>query len=166
MNVSSFSIAAFDPTGALIGIGDKSFNKLSDRWLNIAATYLSENGENFKSSWKNSLAHLTTQFTSTDGVALVTFYANGYLVTSLALFSGKNETAEKSVLQMFVNSLRKTEVVKNNAETETPFNEVFNITARPLMVVIPWADDKISQQDHGLVQELAIHLSGAFFLRE
>jgi hypothetical protein len=30
------------------------------------------------------------------------------------------------------------------------------------MIVVPWPDDSISEDDHGLVRDLALHLAGAF----
>jgi hypothetical protein len=31
------------------------------------------------------------------------------------------------------------------------------------MVAVPWPDKNLTEQDHALVRELSLHLSGAFF---
>jgi hypothetical protein len=164
MDHHQFAVAAFDPAGALIGTGARGFHELSDKWLGICKAFLAAYGENFRAPWQGALAHLETRFTSSDGSALISFYANGILASSLALLSGRSAELETSMLQMFVRSLRETETVKACAVSEAPFEEVFGIAPRPLMVVVPWGNERVSDEDHGLLRELAVHLSGAFFL--
>lgn len=163
MTETSFTIAAFDPSGLLVGTSSREHSDLSEKWVAIASAYLAKNGESFKADWDGPLAHLKTQFTSSDGVALVSFCSYGISVASLALLCGANSDTELSVLKMFVNSLRKVEVVKESAANKEPFGGVFQLTARPLMIVVPWGDARVSAQDDELVQELALHLSAAFF---
>lgn len=163
MKQMSFDVAAFDPAGLLLGTSRRNFGDLSEKWLKISSAYLIKNGESFKANWSGPLDHLVTQFTSSDGVALVSFFAKGVLVTSIALLCGVKADAELSILKMFVNSLRNTEVVRENAISAVPFEDMFQLIARPLMVVVPWGDARVSEQDDELVQELAVHLSAAYF---
>lgn len=159
----NFEIAAFDPSGALLGTSNRRLCDLSEKWLAIAAAYLALHGANFKADWGGPLAHLVTQVTSSDGVALVSFYADGVLVVSSALLCGVNADTEISVLKMFVHSLRKTEIVRATAVNEMPFEDIFQLRSRPLMVVVPWGDIRVTEQDDELVQELALHFGAAYF---
>jgi hypothetical protein len=164
MNEEKFSIVAFDPTGTLIGVSDRRFDSLSKKWIVAASEFLSDKGDNFKASWKGPLEHIETQMTLSEDVGIVSFYANGVLAVSIALLLGRNENIEESVLKMFVNSLRRTNLVQECAESDEPFKEIFSIAIRPLMMVVPWGDERISEQDDGLIQELALHLCGSFFM--
>jgi hypothetical protein len=159
----NFEIAAFDPSGLLLGTSKRRLCDLSEKWLAIATAYLALHGENFKADWGGPLAHLVTQVTSSDGVALVSFYADGVLVVSAALLCGVNPNTELSVLKMFVHSLRKTEVVRASAVNEIPFEDIFQLMSRPLMVVVPWGDVRVAEQDDELVQELVLHFGAAYF---
>jgi hypothetical protein len=42
------------------------------------------------------------------------------------------------------------------------FQAALTLRQRPLMIVVPWPDDSISEDDHRLVRDLALHLAGAF----
>jgi len=158
-----FEIAAFDPSGLLFGTDKRRLCDLSKKWLAVATAYLASHGENFKADWGGPLAHLVTEVTSADGVALVSFYADGVLVVSVALACGVNPDTELSVLNMFVQSLRNTEVVRASAVNEFPFEDIFQLISRPLMVVVPWGDVRVAEQDNELVQELALHFGAAYF---
>lgn len=162
---STFHIAAFGVDGDLVGMDMWSSERLSGKWLAICKEYLDRHGSAFDEPWSGPLSHLRTKLTAARGAALVTFSSNGSIVSSLALASGKSEETEKSVLEMFVNSLRQTQPVRVAARTQAPFQQVLQIAERPLMIVVPWAHESISEQDHALVRELSIHLAAAFFLR-
>lgn len=163
MTETIFEVAAFDPSGLLVGTSHRRLCDLSEKWLTIASAYLTKHGDSFKADWGGPLAHLKTQVTSSDGVGLVLFFANDVLVASIALLSGLKPDTELSVLKMFVNSLRKTELVQASAANEIPFEDVFQLATRPLIVVVPWGDGSVAEQDDELVRELTLHLGAAFF---
>lgn len=71
--------------------------------------------------------------------------------------------AESTVLDLFIASLRKVEMVRATASSDEPFAEVLRIRERPLLVVVPWPDPEISDPDEALVRKLGVHLAGAFF---
>lgn len=81
----------------------------------------------------------------------------------MALLSGQRHSVESSLLDMFVSSLRATDIVKACAESEAPFQAMLEVKMRPLMLVVPWGDERVSEQDRELVQELSLHVAGAFF---
>ncbi|MFC4314278.1 hypothetical protein ACFPN2_34760 [Steroidobacter flavus] len=161
----TFHIAAFGVDGSLVGMDMWSSERLSGQWLAICREYLNQHGSSFDEPWSGKLSHIRTKLTAARGAALVTFSAHGRIVSSLALASGASQVTEKSVLEMFVNSLRQTQLVRVAARTQEPFQQVLQIAERPVMIVVPWADEAISEQDHTLVRELSIHLAAAFFLR-
>jgi hypothetical protein len=163
---NGFFIASFGINGEMEGIDHWAIDKLSSKWLEICSQYLAFHGASFDAPWSGDLSHIQTKFTAASGAALVTFSAMGKLVASIALASGNAQTTESSVLKMFVNSLRGVELVRAASISLEPFQGVFEIKERPLMVVVPWGDPKTTEQDNALVRELSIHTAGAFFLRE
>jgi hypothetical protein len=64
---------------------------------------------------------------------------------------------------MFVESMRRVPAVRRAAHLGEPFRALHSIRERPLMVAVPWPDKNLTEQDHALVRELSLHLSGAFF---
>lgn len=163
-SIYNFNVAAFGMDGDLIGMDTWSYERLSQKWLAICKEYLAQHGLSFDEPWSGSLSYIRTKRTAVSGTGLVTFCSNGRIVASLALASGASQVTEKSVLEIFVNSLRQSEAVRAAARSNEPFKDILNITQRPLMIVVPWADDLTSDQDHSIVRELSIHLAAAFFL--
>lgn len=96
----------------------------------------------------------------------MTFYVKAEIAASLLLLSGQSEAVERDISQMFVESLRKTDLVKAAAVSQRPFGSILMLKERPLLVVVPWGRATISGDDHNLVKELGLHLAGAFFLRQ
>jgi hypothetical protein len=156
-----FFIAPFSIDGELEGLDFWAGEQLSMKWLDICDQFLGQHGAVFDASWSGSLSHIQTRFTSASGAALVAFKAGGKPVASLALVSGGASDTE--VLRMFVDSLRQVELVRLAQVSTAPFQGVFSIEKRPLMIVVPWPDESVAEQDHSCVQELALHLAGAFF---
>ena len=95
--------------------------------------------------------------------ALVTFTSRGRLTASVLLATGQVAAAESQLLQMFVDSLRRVDVAKSAAASAEPFGKVLTLRERPIMIVVPWPDDAVPDEDHEVVSELAVHLAGAFF---
>lgn len=160
-----FHVAAYAFDGALVGLDHWGRDQLSDTWLAICSEHLAQHGANFDAPWLGKLSHIQTQYTSSAGIALVTFSVHGRPVSSLALLTGQSPAAETEALELFVDSLQRVELVHAAKTQASPFADTLTICERPLMVVVPWPDPTVTQQDHELVRELAIHLSGAFFSR-
>lgn len=158
-----FFVAPFVIDGETEGIGFWELAKLSGKWLATCGKHLNQHGDSFDATWDGNLSHIQTKFTAASGVALVTFQVNGLTASSLALASGLSPATESEVLKMFVSSLRRVELAKKSASSSEPFQKVFAIKERPVMIVVPWPNSAILPQDHALVQELAVHLAGAFF---
>lgn len=105
------------------------------------------------------------KFTSAASTAMAILLAKGVPASSLLLLGGPPSLAEEEATTMFVESLRRTELVKACASSPAPFAGVGSNKNRPLIVVIPWGDPTTSAEDHELVRELGLHLAGAFFRR-
>lgn len=165
-NSPGFHIAAFAPDGETEGPGFWSFDKLSAKWLRICGDFLAAYGEVFDTPWQGPLAHIRTKFTSSAGVALVTLYAHGRTGVSMALATGQSGAAESELLRMFVESLRKVEIVAVAARSAEPFKEAVTISQRPLAIVVMWGDLQIPEEDQAVISELALHLAGAFFQKQ
>jgi len=87
-------------------------------------------------------------------------------VSSAALLSGLSHEADSQVLKMFVEFLRGVSLVRAAATSDLPFQNMFAITERPVMIVAPWGHTSVSERDQDGVSELESHTAGAFFHRE
>jgi hypothetical protein len=163
---SDFYIAPFVIDGQLEGIGGCSLSRLSPKWLAFCREVLDTHGPSFRCSIPlPELEHISVHSTSSKGASLVSFSVRKEPATSAAALSGIDPDADGEVLRMFVDSLRKTPLVRQAAASSLPFEAVFGISERPLYIVIPWANPSISDQDMQLVQELQKHLAGALLTR-
>ena len=163
MQQSFFFIAPFSIDGRLQGVQRLNVENLSAKWLDICGRRLASCGKAFEGPWKDNLSHIQMKFTSSAGVALITFSIRGHAVSSVFLSAGLSVVTETDVMKMFIESLRKVDFVTRNATLSNPFQEILTISERPVMIVVPWPDKHVTEDDHGLVRELAIHTAGAFF---
>jgi hypothetical protein len=111
------------------------------------------------------LQHIHIQLTSSNAAALVTLTVHDQPVSSAVALTGSDPAADAEVLRMFVDSMRNVWLVKQAAATPTPFAAVFGLAQRPLYVVIPWANPRLSAEDQQLVHELDNHLAAALLAR-
>jgi hypothetical protein len=161
----SFHVAAFGFDGELVGESRWEVDALSPKWLDFARQVLQANGEAFRVAMPvSALSHIELQFTSSEGLALGTFFSRGTIAMSTACLSGRVFAGEAGLLKMFVESLRRVELVKQVATSSEPFGGVLSIPNRPLHVVVPWGTVGVGEGDHSLITELARHFAGAFFL--
>jgi len=93
----------------------------------------------------------------------MTFLVNSKIVLSGLLLGGKAESADDFLARQFVTSLRRTSIVQAATSSPSAFEEVLSRKERPLISVVPWPEATVSEQDHDLVRELALHLGGVFF---
>ena len=164
---SGFSILSFSFDGEPVGPRFQEFEDLSGKWLDICDQFLKHNGPVFDTSWGKQLARFETKMTSASGSALLTFRVSGQIAASGMLLTGGSPAAEAQVTQMFIESLMRIKLVQNAAKNRpNPFGEIVQTTTRPLLVVIPWPQEPISDEDHGVVVDLSLHLAGAWFRSE
>lgn len=160
-----FFAAPFSIDGEPIGTDHWDFEKLSPKWLAICDDVIHNHGPSFDFRWNENLSHIQMKITSASGAALMTLSVYGKLVLSVALVSGISLTADTDLMEMLVASFREVTLVRQVAASSEPFEKMYAIKERPTMIVLPWPDTSISEQDHALVRELAIHMAGAFFAR-
>jgi hypothetical protein len=163
---SGFFIAVFGIDGEPEGFDYWDLSSLSEKWLTLCKEFLEHHGSAFDEAWSGPLSHIATRFTAGSGAALATFRVSGRLVALLALASGHSPQAEHEVVSMFVESLRGLDLIRAATSSPKPFQGMLDIKERPLMIVVPWPDESITDQDHNLVRELGLHTAGAFFARE
>ncbi|MGH7132867.1 MAG: hypothetical protein ACREJO_13075 [Phycisphaerales bacterium] len=164
-NSPGFWIAPFTIDGEPEGIGHWPYSRLSAQWLDICRGFLQFHPASFESPWPGVLSHITTKMTTIAGLALVTFHVHGRPAACMVLATGGVAQIEAGVLQAFVESLRAVSLTRESGSSISPFDRVFTITERPVMIGVPWPDSAISAEDHALVKELAVHTAGAFFMR-
>ena len=162
-SVSGFFVLPVGIDGESVGSGFWERSRLSERWLGVCKDYLAAHGAAFEASWDGDIQHVRAKVTSASGAALVTLFVHGKVVLSILLLSGISPQTDNAVSQMFVDSLKRTAPVRVTAQSLSPFTEIFAKQGRPLMVLVPWPQPTVTDEDHGLAYELALHLAGAFF---
>ena len=165
-NSPGFWVAPFAIDGQSEGIGRWPYSRLSNKWLEICRGFLDFHPPSFESAWPGVLSHITIKLTTIAGLSLITFQVHGRPAACMILATGGATQIESGVLHIFVESLRRVSIVQATASSTPPFDQVFAITERPVMIAVPWPDSQISEQDHSLVKELALHTAGAFFMRQ
>lgn len=153
-----FVVAAFAADGALEGTGEWRIDALSSEWLSIAHGLLTSNEPAFRTSFEGPLSHVSIQFTSVSGVAIGTMFVHGELAASMLLLRGEDHAAEAEVRSMWFTSVRKTVA----SGSEMPFEAATKLDQRPLMVVVPWGNPAVEDNDYELIRELALHIAGAY----
>ena len=125
-----------------------------------------DHADSFRTTLPGPLNHVELKFTSAAGAALGTFYVGGQLAASAAYLRGDSLDADQELMDMFVESLRRSSLVQNCKTEADPFAAVFGLRQRPLHVVVPWANPKIEEKDQDLVHELGNHIAAAFLCRD
>ena len=155
-----FYVAPFAFDGELQGIGAWQMSALSNRWLDFGRDILRSGGASFGGLLPPPFEHVGLRFTSAHGAALATFSLGGVPVASSAYLRGEDAVAERELLEMFVDSLRRVDAVRQSQTTSQPFAEVFGISERPLHVVVAWGAS--SEEDSQMIAQLGTHFAGAF----
>lgn len=160
----TFHTGIFAIDGELTAEGDLGLARLSPRWLGFARRFLRANGAVFRKPIDaQGLSHIEYKFTAYDGMALGSFYARGELVASTGYFTGTDPQGEAALQTMFLDSLRRIDLVRHAAASPTPFAALRSIEERPLQVVVAWGQLSVPDEDHQVISELANHFAGAFF---
>jgi len=164
-SLSGFHILPFGVDGQPVGRGFWSHFNLSQHWLATCLSHLNANGEVFDAPWPGNLSHIRTKLTSAAGTAIVTFYVSSRIVASSILLAGSSPAAERDVSGMLVESLRNCAQRWESSRSPEAFEAIITAAERPLMAVVAWPESTVSEQDHDLVRELALHLAAAFFTK-
>jgi hypothetical protein len=160
-----FHILAFSIDGDPVGSGFWERSKLSAQWIEVCARELATGGSEpaIQIEWNGNLSHIRTSIASAEGTAMVSFLVNDIITASAILMAGSSAPAERAASQMWVDSLRRSNIVLVASSSSNPFEQVLTTNERPLLVVIPWPDARVSEQDRELVRELLLHLARAYF---
>ena len=158
----AFFVAPFAIDGGLIGLGEWRIADLSPKWLGVCEQVLRDHGPSFRVTFGQMLDHIEIKLTSARGAGLGTFSVHGHVAASTAYFRGEDAGAEGDLMKMFIDSLCRTAVVRQAQVTTHPFAEMTKITARPLHVVVAWANTAIADEDQRTVAELANHFAAAY----
>lgn len=158
-----FFVAPYAPDGEFLGIGFRQRSDLSPRWLEAAAGFLHAHGSSFRASWGRELNDIETRLTSSNGVALGTFYLGGQIVSSHLFLTGGDVEGERQLTEMFLKSLLNVRLVQIVAKGPDPFGTVRTHAQRPLEVVVIWPPEGVSDERLAMTHELASHFAGAFF---
>ena len=148
--------------GLAVGNGFWDYTKLSRRWLDMWGQHFEIHGFASDVPLEGALSHIRIKVTSVSGAALITLFVHDRMVSSVLLLSGQSPSADREIAQMFILSLKRS----TGASSPTAFGQVLSSEERPLMVVVHWPDAIVSEGDHELLRELALHMAGSFFSRQ
>jgi hypothetical protein len=155
-----FYVAPFAASGESQGVAIWQLSDLSREWLDLSRRHLADIQGNGVFAWDGDLSRVQTRVTSSSSAAIVSFSINCAIASSLLLLRGVSAQQESEVSKLFIASLRKNPLAAELGGDA--FGKILLIRERPLAVVIPWPDPLIVAEDHELVRDLGIHLSGAF----
>ena len=155
-----FYAAPFAFDGELAGVGPWQMSALSPRWLGFSREVLGAGGAAFQRLLPPPFERVGLRFTSSGGAGFATFSLDGAPVASSAYLRGDDLVAERQLLEMFVDSVRRVDAVRASQTSSQQFAEVFSISERPLHVVVAWGS--LSEQDSEMIAQLGTHFAGAF----
>ncbi len=158
-----FFVAPFAIDGRQEGLAFRDCAKLSPKWLALCAAFLKEKGPIFDAAGIGGIAHVRTTMTAAAGAALLTLRVRDRIASSSVLIDGSAPGAQRQVVESFVASMRRIDLVRAAASDPEPFAAALAIRERPLMIVVPWPDENLSDADQDVVRELDLHLAAAFF---
>jgi hypothetical protein len=148
--------------GESLGIATWHLSALSPRWLEFGREILRNGGGTFDRSLPVPFERVRLRFTSASTAALATFFLDAWLATSSVFLRGDDPTVERELLKMFVQSVQRSEAVRQSQTTSEPLAQAFSILERPLHLVVAWGTEQ--QEDGKMISELSAHLAGAFLL--
>ncbi len=162
-DVTGLHIAPFSMDGASMGRGYWNEDQLSEDVFSLCKDLVINNESVFRKKLEGPLAHIELHFTSSGRCGIATFYVNGQTALS-ALCLSEHSTSAEQITGMFVQSARRmSEKMVGTNEGIDGFNEIVSIDGRPLLVVIPWSSEAISDDDFAITREICIHFASAFF---
>ena len=161
----TYFVAPFAVNGELMGIGEGTTSELSQQGREFWRRLLEASGPAFKGPVPSpGMEHVGLRFTSAEGAALVTFTVRDEIASSAVALRGTNPPAESELLKLFVESVRRAPLAKQSGAGPTAFEAVLQLTQRPLYVVVPWPNPRLSDEELDLVQELDSHLAAALLV--
>lgn len=160
-----FWIAPFALDGELLGVGEWRFDALSKHWIGVCTSLIDHYGLIFDEHLQGPLSHLRIKCTGIESAAMVVLYAHGAPAASFAVVTGAAPAVDAHVLAMFTESIRSSTQQFQVSNIEEPFGAMMSMAQRPLMVVVPWPQSHIAEQDHELVKEIGWHLATALILK-
>lgn len=161
-DAEGFFVAAFSAFGHCEGIDRWEYRNLSEKWISLCRELLENLGDLFDYRWADQLSQIRTKFTSSNGVGICTIFVDEVVASSILLMKGGDAAAEKAVAEMFVNSLTVSGLPLMSVEAVNGFDAISSFQDRPLMVVVPFPSEEVSEQNEDIVRELGWHFAAAF----
>jgi hypothetical protein len=158
-----FFVGAFSLLGDFEGQSARRYENLSEKWIGLCRELLVELGTTFDYRWSNQLSHLRTKLTSAKGVGICTIFIKEQVAASMLLMTGKDELAEQAVIRMHQSSLRDSVPLIATGQDDGGFSRIASIVERPLMVVVPFPNKSVSEEDQDIVREISWHFAAAYF---
>ncbi|MFN9369102.1 MAG: hypothetical protein ACK6CT_10125 [Planctomycetia bacterium] len=158
-----YEVLAFAMDGELEGQGFWELEKFSQDLVEDCRLLLRRNGEVFTAEMDGELAPIELQFTSANGAALATFSVRKTPAVSLLLVSGNDANTDSSVMEMFIQSCRKSASIHVGSISANAFTRIREVAKRPCMSVVAWSSEKVSDDEFSSIQELSLHLGAAYF---
>ena len=162
---AGFSIAAFAFDGELVGQDFWPDSEFDEQTLDEVGAFLSRHGPVFEAHGTGDRSAVRTKFTSASGTALATVFCRAELVCSLLIMSGQCPAADQTLAGMFIDSVARSSLALQAAESSTPFAAIRTLDQRPLVVVVTWPVNAVTDGEHRLIRTHSLHLAAAFLRR-
>lgn len=162
---AGFSIGAFAYDGELVGQSFCQFSNLDPEILQDASGFISRNGPVFEVQGTDDGSAVRTKFTSASETAIATVFCRTEIVCSLLILSGHSPDADQAVMRVFTDSAVRSSLSLRAAKGATPFAAIRTFNERPLVVVVTWPVNHVTDDEHQLIRTHSLHLAGAFLRR-
>ncbi len=152
-----FHVAPFSCDGELLGIGEWTASNLESAWLD-RLELLSAPDNSGQCFMPSPFSEYSVRATIVAESGIATFFVRNILAASIAMLPGRNQVAELQMLNLFIESVRKIPLVVES-EIDSRMDQMTRIENRPLVVAIPWPDNRISDYEFDIISSSSIHFA-------
>jgi len=157
-----FKAITFFPDGSVYDDGKYCSDDYIDNINSDIADNLTFELSRRKVTIPSPIGDLDLIWTSFGGYAIALLFKDGKLVNTILLVPGRSEE-ENEHIEHYVNTWRSADVVKELvADSESmPFDEVFSIQDRPLMVSMNWAT--LKPEEYNKIANYDLEIASYYF---
>lgn len=152
-----FFIAPFACDGESLGIGEWNSSNLESTWLNRLRFLTGPDNYDHR-ALPSPFSDFSVRATLVEGSGIATFFVRDVLATSAVILTGARLDAEFQILNMFLDSVRRVSIVAESG-VDSRMDRMIEIANRPLMIAIPWPDDRISDDEYATISAISIHFA-------
>jgi hypothetical protein len=157
---AEFAIHIYFPDGEPPETGSMSLETLSPKWLGICRDLLEQHGPVMNHNMGSTLSHIAIRMGGPVGQLVCHGHPAFYFAVSL----GSGSDQDKAALAHFEDLYVKACEFAQSAIKEESLAVLRGSSAAPSLLILDASDPELSDEDGGMLGELANHLAGAYLL--